>query len=107
MSNTNSAINKKKRTPRTTFGIKDEKGNRKKDIIKAFVASRIITCEDFDIGMINYQGVEYILHTDKKVRTELGNWGNCRCIISFQIRTRERMAIARIYNDEKDKEWEK
>lgn len=92
-------MNNKKRTPRTTFGIKDKKGKILPDIIKAFTASRIITCEDFDIGMINYQGIDYILDTDKKVRTELGNWGNCRCIISFQIRTREKMAIARVYID--------
>jgi hypothetical protein len=84
---------------RPTFGvICKETGQRYPDILLSFLQPLYITAQDFDIGYIRYNGQEYIIHCDRKVRRELGMEGYCKVLGSFQIRTTGAYVICRVFD---------
>lgn len=82
---------------RETFGIIDPKtGHAYNDIINAFLMSVRITQDDKDLGKVFLRdNLAFHLHMDSKVKREIKEKGYCDCIVSFQIRTDIKIALAR------------
>lgn len=82
---------------RETFGIVDkETGKQYPDIINAFLLSLRITEEDKKTGKIVLNNnITFFLHMDGKVKREIKEKGYCDCIVSFQVRTDCKIALAR------------
>lgn len=84
-------------TLRETFGIIDPKtGYQYSDILNAFLMSVRITQDDKDLGKIFLRdNLAFRLHMDGKVKREIKEKGYCDCIVSFQVRTDIKIALAR------------
>ncbi len=82
---------------RETFGIiEKETGKQYQDIINAFLLSLRITEEDKRANkIILNNNTTFLLHCDSKVKREIKEKGYCDCIVSFQIRTSIKIALAR------------
>jgi len=90
-------MNSKNVEIRETFGLIDPlTGRQYEDIQNAFLLTRKITWWDKDYKSITLTGgLSFFLHCDSKVKKEIKEKGYCDCIVSFQIRTDIKIALAR------------
>jgi hypothetical protein len=91
-------MNSKTTEIRETFGLIDPlTGKRYQDIQNAFLLTLRITEQDKIEKRITLStnNLSFFLHCDSKVKKEIKEKGFCDCIVSFQIRTDIKIALAR------------
>ena len=91
-------MNSKTTEIRETFGLIDPlTGKQYIDIENAFLLTLRITEQDKVERRITLQNsnLSFFLHCDSKVKKEIKEKGYCDCIVSFQIRTDIKIALAR------------
>lgn len=91
-------MNSKTTEVRETFGLIDPlTGKQYEDIQNAFLLTLRITEQDKVERRITLKdnSLSFFLHCDSKVKREIKEKGYCDCIVSFQIRTDIKIALAR------------
>jgi len=84
---------------RETFGIIDPSTKKPyKDILKSFLLQLRITKENRLCKYVYLtENDPYLLHCDTKTKKIIKEKGFCDCIVSFQVRTTGRIALARVF----------
>jgi hypothetical protein len=84
------------------FAISRIDGTKRPSIIKAYLRTVKITEEDLVIGQIKDDGIHWPLYPDFTVAQAITeSLFPIKCIVSFQIHTWGKAAIARLYKDMK------
>jgi len=87
---------------RETFGILKTNGEKYKDIIGAYIDSRIVSINDLHAGFLRPSKNDYIytIHTDAETFHTIMNENEAHCVISYQRRTTGNFAMVRLYKPE-------
>lgn len=84
------------------FSILRVDGSKYPSVKKAYLKTFIITEEDIEIGQLKDSGIVWPLYIEPEViRHIYESFWPTKCIVSFQVHTWGKAAIARLYKDMK------